>query len=376
MGSSDKLFGGIAQKIHKGFVIEKNLDIRKIDLNTINSILVILRHQMGDLVTATPMLRSLKTAFPQAKLILVTKNSTRYNEIFTGVNSIADEVLSYEKGAENFINLVKVLRDYKLDLAIVPSTVVYSSTNHLLAYYSQAKIRVGVKSYDYEDNPHGYLLNVKNDFLWSTKHVHQTERNLDIIKQLPLNPPEVLIKIFLNPANFDFAEKFYSENNIDRNKPVITIHPGAAKADNVWPSQKFAELVSLLQKKYAAQFIISEGPMDKKYADGLMKILKEEHEIEKIPKHKGLLMNNLALIELSDLFITNDTGVMHLASGLETPEIALFGPTKAFQWGPLGKDKISIQSASSNMRKIDVNEVFAQSCKMLNLRIRHKKSLV
>lgn len=374
MGSSDKLFGGIALKVHRGFVLEKKLDPGKTDLSSVKNILVILRHQMGDLITASPMLRSVKNAYPEAKLILVTKNSSRYNEIFEGVNSIADEVFLYEKGFENFINLVKELRERKIDLAIVPSTVVFSSTNHLLAYYSQAKIRIGVRSFDYEDNPAGYLLNVKNDFQWAAKRVHQIEKNLDILRQLPVNSSEALIKIYLNRANIEFAEKFYAENNIDRSGPVISIHPGAAKTDNVWPSDKFAELGYLLSQKYDAQILISEGPVDKKYADAVVRILKEKYGMEKIFRHKGLLMNNLALIGLSDLFISNDTGVMHLASGLEIPEIALFGPTKAFQWGPLGKDKISIQSASSNMQNINVNEVFEQSLKLLYCRIQQKKA--
>lgn len=374
MSSSDKFFGGIALKLLKGFVLENSIDPGKIDPGSIKNILIILRHQMGDLITATPMLRSLKTAFPEAKLILVTKSSTRYNEIYTGVNSIADEVFMYENGFENFINLVKQLRERKIDLAIVPSTVVYSATNHLQAYYSNAKIRVGVKSHDYEDNPVGYLLNVKNEFLWESKRIHQTQRNLDILRQFVANPSDVLIKINLNLSNLEFAEKFYTENNIDRSKPVISIHPGAAKAGNVWPAEKFGELANLLNKKFDASILISEGPLDKKYADDLAAILKEKYSIERILRHKGLLMNNLALIGLSDLFITNDTGVMHLASGLENPLIALFGPTKAFQWGPLGNDKISIQSASSNIQNIDVNEVFEQSIKLLYYRIRKKKA--
>ena len=49
---------------------------------------------------------------------------------------------------------------------------------------------------------------------------------------------------------------------------------------------------------------------------------------------------------------------MHLASGVDTPLIALFGPTKAFNWGPIGENKISIQSASSNINNISVDRVY------------------
>jgi ADP-heptose:LPS heptosyltransferase len=244
----------------------------------------------------------------------------------------------------------------------------------LIAYYSEAKIRAGVSSHDFEENPLKHLLNIKNEFIWESKRTHQVERNIDILKQLPLNTLETLIRINLNRTDLEFAEKFYSENNIDRTKPVICIHPGAAKEGNVWPAAKFSELAGLLHSKYDSQFVISEGPLDKKYADNLAAIMQEKYPAIKYFRHKGLLMNNLALIGLSDLFISNDTGVMHLASGLDVPLIALFGPTKAFQWGPLGNNKISIQSASANMQNIDINEVFEQSIKLLYYRIQKKNA--
>ena len=79
---------------------------------------------------------------------------------------------------------MKTLRDKRIDLAIVPSSVIFSATNHLIAYYSQAKFRVGVRSKDFEPNKIGYTLNIKNDFLWDSKKVHQIERNLDVIRQI------------------------------------------------------------------------------------------------------------------------------------------------------------------------------------------------
>lgn len=368
MGSAEKFLGGIGLAVHKGFVLERDIDAGKIDHASIHNILVVLRHQMGDMLAATPMMRSLKSIYPASKLILVTKRSSRYTEIFTGENSIADEVFIYEKGFENFVNLVKELREKKIDLAVIPSTVVFSSTNHLIAHYSEARIRAGVKSMDHEENRTAYVLNVKKDFNWAAKKVHQIERNLDIIRQLGINPLQNNISIILNKEYVDFAERYYAENNIERSKPVISFHPGAAKAGNTWPAEKFAELAYLFVSRYDAQVFISEGPADKKYADEMAGMLKEKYNIERIFRHKGDLMNNIALISLSDLFVTNDTGVMHLASGLELPVIALFGPTKAWEWGPLGKNKISIQASSPNLANIEVKKVFDECQKALSLK--------
>jgi heptosyltransferase-2 len=365
VGILDKYFGNIGLKLLKGFVLEKNLDPAEIDQNSIHNILVVLRHQMGDMLAATPMLRSLKSFYPAAKLILITKDSTRYEEIFSGGNSIADEVYKYEHGFENFVNLIKDLRIKKPDLAVIPSTVVFSSTNHLFAYYSYAKIRAGVKSMDFEENRVSYLLNVKKDFKWSIKKVHQIERNLEIIRQLNITPAQTKIKINLSKEIKDYAERFFQENSIDISKPVIGFHPGAGKKENVWPAEKFAELAYLLNKQFGAQILISEGPDDKNYVQDMTKILKEKYGLGRFIRHKGLLMRNLALLNLCRLFVSNDTGIMHLASGLTVPVVGLFGPSKAYEWGPLGENKVSVQSASSKITDINVESVFEQCQKLL-----------
>jgi len=365
VGKSDKLFGAIGIKLLKGFVPEKNTDPGAIDHSSIKNILVVLRHQMGDMLCASPMLRTLRSFYPDSKLILVTKASTRYEEIFTGVNSIADEVYSFEHGFENFLNLARELKTKKIDLAAVPSTVVFSSTNHLLAYYSGARIRAGVKSMDFEPNRVDYLLNVKNDFDWGLKKTHQIDRNLDIIKQLNIPPVESKIRIVLAEELKDFAEGYFRDNSIDRSRPVIAIHPGAGKETNVWPAEKFAELASQLSSRYGAHILISEGPDDRNYVLETVRVIKEKYGLDSFTCHKGLLMRNLALLNLCSLFVTNDTGVMHLASGLEVPMVALFGETKAYEWGPIGEKKVSVKSSNSKINTIETQTVFGQCLTLL-----------
>ena len=328
MGKIEKSLVNAALKIFKGFILEKDVDPATIDNSRIKNILFVIRHQMGDMLCALPMLNSVRNFYPDARIVLVTKQSTRFEEIFKNNNSPADEVLNYENGFENFVNLVKELREKKIDLAIVPSTVVFSATNHLIAHFSEARIKAGVKSMDYDNNKVSYLLDIKNDFVWGPKKVHQIERNLDVIRQLNIYSTENKIYIPLNETQIKFAQDFLAENKADMKKPIFAFHPGAAKEGNVWPPEKFAELGKKLHEKFNCTIIISEGPADAQYVNAVIKLLTEKYEIREIFRHKGLLMNNMALISLSDLFVTNDTGVMHLASGLDIPVIAAFWPHK------------------------------------------------
>lgn len=371
----EKSLGNFFLNSFRYFVVKEEFPIDKIEQKNIRSILVVLRHQMGDMLCATPMLRSLKNFYTHAHITLVTKESTNYEKIFTGGNSLADEAKNFEYGLENLMNLIKELKERQFDLAIVPSTVVFSATNHLMAYFSRAKIRAGVSAINNRDNRTSYLLNLKESFLWDTKKVHQVERNLDIIRQLNIIPDTTRIKLKIGTRNQEFAEKFLKDSFSDIHRSVIGVHPGAAKENNIWKISNFAELLNRLHNKFECNIFISVGPHDARYSEELKRILIEKYNIRNVAAHKGILMNNMGIINLTDLFITNDTGVMHLASGLEMPVIALFGPTKAYEWGPLGENKVSIQSVSTDINEISVEQVSEISTRFLNMRISENKRI-
>ncbi len=367
MSKIEKVLGDFGLKIFKGFVLEKDLTPSLEELQSIKNILIVVRHQLGDMLCSVPMLRSVRSYFPDADITLVTKSSTGFKEIFDNNNSPVNNILLYENGFEKFIDLLKILRDKKPELAIIPSSVIFSATNHLMAYYSQAKYRVGVKSKDFEPNRIGYTLNIKKDFLWDSKKVHQIERNLDVISQLGIKPSENFIKLTLTGEQEKFASEFYSANFPDSTKKVIGFHPGAAKEQNVWSQEKFSELMELLDKRTGAYFYISEGHCDKKYIENLEKILKQRYPHIKYTKYNGEIMKNAANISRTALFISNDTGIMHLAAGFDVPVIGLFGPTKAHEWGPVGKNKAAIQANGININNIDILGVLETSMTFLSV---------
>jgi len=360
----EKFFTSAGLKFYRGFIVEKNIDPSQIDHSSINSILLVIRHRMGDMLCSVPMIESIRSKYPDSNIRLVTKKSANFEEIYRGCKMPVDEVIYYEKGIENYLNLIKSLQLNIIDLAIVPSTVVFSGTNHLIGYHSKAKIAAGVKSKDYEKNPVWYLLNVKKDFQWDIKKTHQVERNLDIIRQLGINPSIANINLPVSDECSAYAENFYRENFPDSTRMVIGFHPGAGKEANVWPQEKFAELALILLKNYNCYFMISEGPADEKYVRQLIKLLTEKYSITDFAIHKNSLAHNAAVINRLKMFITNDTGIMHVASGLKTPLAALFGETFAWEWGPIGENKYSIQSPNARINGIDVETVH-KICKLV-----------
>lgn len=366
MGKAEKVIGNIAVTVFKGFVLDKDIKPSPQDLSNIKSVLVVIRHQMGDMLCSLPMVYSLRAAFPAADITLVTKRSSKFTEVFSDISaSPVNSVLNYENGFENFIDLEKKLRDKNIDLAVVPSSVDFSSTNHLIAYFANAKYRAGVRSKDYEPNRISYTLNIKNDFLWDSKNVHQIERGLDVIRQVGIVPEVKNIQIKLNDENINFAENYFSENFHGNAGNVIGLHPGAAKEQNVWPAEKFVELMNMLWIKLGCSFYISEGPADKNYVAKLVSLLGQKYPGIKFNVFQGDLIKNAANISKTRLFISNDTGIMHLASGFNIPVIGLFGPTNALEWGPLGENKASIQAKNGNINNIEITDVFETCMKYI-----------
>jgi heptosyltransferase-2 len=222
-----------------------------------------------------------------------------------------------------------------------------------------------------------YLLNVKSDFDWDSRKLHQTERNLDVGRQIGCDLTEEEKKnvmIHLSKEEIDFADSFIEENFPDKNKLIVSMHPGAGKVPNRWDKENFIELTKKLHDKYNCYFLITSGMIDKEITDEvkekLMKMNINCVLLENTPVRKVG-----AVIKQTDLYITNDTGTLHVAGGVDANVISLFGPTHGYEWAPVGENKICIQSPTDNIIDITVEEVVESSVRILDQILLRKEVL-
>jgi ADP-heptose:LPS heptosyltransferase len=318
-------------------------------------ILVIRQHnQLGDLLAGVSIFRALKEKFPNAKLILLTSIDNYYG---AQKNKFIDELYVFNK--YKMYNPIKLFSFFRFlrqefDLVIVPVTVSISFTSNLLARISNSKIRIGPKSLDGKPNESAFLFDRRVDVDWRKyPDSNVAEHILEIVK-----PFGIFTKDFSSVVSFDnndvkIANEFLSKIDHNYNSKLIGLHVGAGKPPNRWSLNKYVELISDLNDCFNCSFYLTGSDADREDLDYVT-----NHSTVKINKFINQSIAEIAaLISLSDLFISNDTGIMHVAGTTDTPLISLFGPTNPFNWAPCGKDKIFIRK-SDLIDDIQTDDVF------------------
>ncbi|MCB0728741.1 MAG: glycosyltransferase family 9 protein [Ignavibacteriae bacterium] len=347
---------------------DKPVNISEIDPEKVRNILIVRQHnQLGDMLCSVPLFAAIRKRFPDAHITLVA-SPINYEILFSDINPFIDKVITYRKSPfRNLIEFYKELKNHDYQIGIVPSTVSISRTSHFINFFSGAKIRVGVNSIDDKINSVAYLLNVKSDFEWDTKKLHQTERNLDVGRQINCDLTDEEKKgvmIHLSNEEIKFAEDFINKNFPDKTKPLISLHPGAGKIPNRWKRENFVELVKRLHEKYDCNILITSGLIDKEITDKVRDELKSLN-INCVVLENTTIRKVGAVIKLTDLYITNDTGTLHVAGGVDANVISLFGPTHGYEWAPKGDNKIYIQSPTDNINDITIDKVFNESVSLI-----------
>lgn len=322
-------------------------------------------NQIGDMLCSLTLYKGLKKNFPVSRITLVAAK-TNYEIPFGDINPFLDRVIIFDKSSfSSIINFLINLWRRKYDIGVVPSTIALSRTSHIINWLSGAKTRVGVKSIDGKLNPSKKYLNVKTDFLW--KDIHQSLRNLSVIKQINCNlSKEEIEEIKINLSEDDkfFAQRFIKNNFSDRNRKIIAFHPGAGKKANCWDKHNFIDLIKILYEHYHNYVLLSSGWTDNQIIESITEALKKL-SIPFVVLHNAKIKQLSSVLSVVDLYITNDTGTMHIAGYSGAKLISLFGPTNPKEWAPCGIDQKFIKSPDGNINSIHVQEVYSLACDML-----------
>lgn len=303
-----------------------NNDFNLIFKENINKILIIRLDEIGDIVLTTPFLRELRKNYPNARITLIVKPQT-YNLV--ELCPYVDEILTFKRYGSRFSFFVNILKAYtfakkflqkeKFDLAIIPrwDTDVYGAS--YLAYFSKAERRVA-----YSENVSPIKARENKGFdrfftdvIKDTKHLHEVERNLDVIRFLGGNVADNSLEIKISEQ-----DKTYSLN-ILRNKDCLYIVfcPTAGSKHREWDILKYCEALNLLNKKFNINVVVL-GDV-KNTLEVLIKLKKNfTGEIIDLVG-KTTLRETAALMMKADIYLGGDTGPMHIAAACKIDGVVI-----------------------------------------------------
>jgi len=118
-------------------------------------------------------------------------------------------------------------------------------------------------------------------------------------------------------------------------RPIIAMHPGSGGYSTArrWAPERFAQLADTLFYDTGGQLILMGGPEEAELHQQIIEFMQSEMPVRSFAG-KGNIRVAAAILEQADLFIGNDSGLMHLATAVGTPTVAIFGLTNSDAWGP------------------------------------------
>jgi len=342
----------------KLFSVEEN---KSTDLDNPKRFLIVRQHnQLGDLLAGVSLFRAIKETYPESHLTLIV---SPFNYPGLIKNKYIDKLfIFYKKKFYNpfyLIKLIKLLKE-SYDVAIVPVTVSISFTSNLIARLSKSKIRIGPRYLDGKKNESDFFFDRRVILDWR-RHPdsHVSERILDIARPFGVNTTNYRSEITFDENDLKEAEKFISFMKHEVAEYLIGFHVGAAKIPNRWSVLKYVTLIKKLNENYPGKFYLTGSSADKE----LIILVNEKVPFKLFSFINKKIPEVAALISKSDLFIGNDTGIMHVAGTTDTPQISVFGPTNPFNWAPIGSNKYFIRK-SELIDDISVDDVF-NLCKVV-----------
>ncbi|MCM8771049.1 MAG: lipopolysaccharide heptosyltransferase II, partial [Candidatus Omnitrophica bacterium] len=297
-------------------------------------ILIARTDRIGDVLLSTPVIKALRDAYPAAYIAMIVSPYAR--EIVEG-NPYLDEVLIYDKEHKHrsWRNSKKFAQELKrkyFDLALILHP---TNRMHLVTFFAGIKRRIGY------DRRLSFLL---TDRIKHTKHLgekHEMEYALDFVRYLGKEPKEKNLYMPIKKEAEIWADNLLKENGITKDNRLIVINPTASCPSKVWPPERFAEVANRLILEYQAKIVIIASQKDKALAQSTIRNI---HSLIIDLTGKTSLSQLASLLKRAHLFISNDSGPVHIASSVGTPVISIFGRSQKglgpVRWGPLGKRDI------------------------------------
>jgi ADP-heptose:LPS heptosyltransferase len=317
------------------------------------NILIVRTDRIGDVVLTLPLAGIIKKHYPNCTVTFLVNEYTR--EIAES-NKLIDEVVTLKTNGDkvNFSANRDILKNKNFDSAII---VYPNFTIALLIFLSGIKKRIG-SGYRW----YSFLFNEKVFEHRKNAEKHELEYNINLLQQIGINEivhlSDVNFNLEINQSSLNRVKLLLNESGFKENEKLIIVHPGSGGSSVDLPLNKIKELVEKISSQENVKIILTGSQSEKEICDQIA------HPGKTINLAGKLSVSDLtALISLSNIFISNSTGPIHIAAALNTFIIGFYPKIlacSAKRWGPYNKKNIIFEPI------IDCNNCTVEQCNKLD----------
>ncbi len=290
---------------------------------------------LGDALMAFPAIEALRRHNPSAEIRIAAPPWIR--DVYTGPETKARLFPERADGpGKNTLRSAAAFRAARFDVGLL-------LTNSFGSALTLA--RAGIpERWGYSRDGRGLLLTRRVPYRRKDEPVHMVRYYLDLMEGLGIAaiPPE--IRLTVTPEEAARGRSLLASAGLDPGRALVVLHPGAAYGPaKRWPAERFAALAGILQDRRGVEIAVTGTGQDRNLAETILAGLKRPAADL---TGKTTLRELLAVAAASAVFVTNDSGPMHLANALRIPVVALFGPTDPAVTAPFHEPRTILKTTA------------------------------
>ncbi|PRX35699.1 heptosyltransferase-2/heptosyltransferase-3 [Orenia metallireducens] len=293
------------------------------NISNANRILIIDLLYLGDLIFVTPFIRNLREKFPTAQIDMVV-NSNFFD--IMEENSYLDQVYAYNKNWS-------IKKSWKFARRLSQNN--YELGLNLHGNWRTAlllKVINPAYTIGFGGKGRGIWLNQE---LLPAKNMHMVDVYLNFLAEIGFESIDNQgVELEINQEASKNMLNFLQEHDIKDKDRVVGLNTGGSWPTKQWTKEGFAQLGDRLEEELQAKVIFFGGPGDVERVNEIVAMMKTKPIIA---TGKTTLKELAALAARCNLFISGDTGPVHVAAAVGIPTIALFGPSDEQKYRPYGE---------------------------------------
>jgi heptosyltransferase II len=298
----------------------------------IRNILVLEYWNLGDVVMESPFLMNLRIQYPHARITLLT--SPKVAPLMAH-QQLVDEVIEvqvpwalhysrwrkYNPFSPLWLQLhraLRALRAQRFDLAFSARA---DLRDNFILWFTNSRRRVG-----YSFGGGGFFLtdSVEPDI----RNPHFSNRWLNLLQHLGKPIFDRQPRLRLTSEEHQTADALLAKHGIRETDFLVALHPGARSVNRQWGEANFTQVAERLLDKFPVKIIWFQEPGQRGAAPSGSSVVPLSLPLREF----------MSLLSRCGMLICNDSGPMHIATALNVPVVAVFGPTEPAWFGPLGSN--------------------------------------